>query len=42
MREIDIQILELFLQLTEDEKRDALEFGREIISRDEHQQGDQE
>ena len=42
MREIDREILELFRQLTADEKQDALEFGMELIERDEHRQGDQE
>ena len=43
MKEIDREILELFMQLTAEEKQDALTFGRELIERDsEHQTGDQE
>lgn len=42
VKEIDREILELFMQLTADEKQKALNYGKELIERDEHQQGDQE
>ena len=31
MEPLDIEILELFMQLTEDERRDALAFAEELV-----------
>ena len=33
MEPLDIEILELFMQLTEDEQRDALAFAEELVDR---------
>lgn len=35
MRDIDIRILELFLQLTDEEKQDALSYAEKLIEEDE-------
>ena len=35
MRDKDIRILELFMQLTEDEKDDALSYAVKLIEKDE-------